>query len=157
MGTLDVIDQAILFHLQQDGRKPITAIAEALDVSDNTVRNRVQAMEDAGVITGYQVTVDYEKADIQHHYLFVCSARVKDRERLAAEARNHAGVTEIVTVMTGTENVYIVGVGESKDDITDLALALDELGLAIEREYLVRDYTSQPYSRFQPPGYVPEP
>jgi DNA-binding Lrp family transcriptional regulator len=154
MVDLDVIDQAILYHLQQDGRRPITEIADAVDVSDNTVRNRIQAMEDSGVITGYQVSVDYDEADVQNHYLFVCSARISDRERLAAKARTFDGVTEVISLMTGSYNVYIVAIRESKDATTDLAVALEEAGLTIEREHLIRDHTRRPYSGFQPPEYV---
>ncbi|MEL6152374.1 MAG: Lrp/AsnC family transcriptional regulator [Chloroflexota bacterium] len=41
---LDDLDLAILAHLQDDGRKPFTDIARALDVSVGTVRNRVGKM-----------------------------------------------------------------------------------------------------------------
>lgn len=152
--SLDVIDQAILYHLQQDGRRAITDIADALDVSDNTVRNRMQAMEESGVISGYRVTVNYDAANIQHYYLFVCSVRVRDRERLATEVRGLPGVVEVITLMTGTHNVYVIGAGEHKDDMTDLAYEIDDLGLAIEREHLIRAHDKQPFSGFEPPEHV---
>lgn len=148
---LDEVDQAILYHLQQDGRRAITDIADAIGVSDNTVRNRMQDMEEAGVISGYRVTVDYDQAGIQHYYTFVCTARVSNREQLAADAQSLSGVIEVITLMTGTHNVYIIGAGTRKDDISELAYAVDNLGLAIEQEYLIRDHTIQPYSGFQPP------
>ncbi len=37
---LDALDLGILAHLQEDGRRSFTAIAEALEVSVGTVRNR---------------------------------------------------------------------------------------------------------------------
>lgn len=153
--ALDTIDQAILYHLQQDGRRAITDIADAVDVSDNTVRNRIQAMEEAGVISGYRVNVNYDRAGVQHHYLFVCTVRVSHREQLAAEVRNLPGVLEVITLMTGTHNVYVMGAGAQKDDMSDLAYAIDDLGISIEREHLIRDHVRQPYSRFRPPEYVP--
>jgi len=60
----------------------ITDIADAVDVSDNTVRNRINALEEQGAITGYRATVDYDVAGVQHYYIFVCSARVSEREHL---------------------------------------------------------------------------
>lgn len=146
---LDAVDHAILYHLQRDARIPITALADAVNVSDNTVRNRIQALEDRGVITGYQVTVDYDAAGVQHHYLFVCSARVSERESLAETARQLPGVTEVLTLMTGKCNVFILGVASEKDEITELAYHLDELGLVIERENLVRAHARQPYEAFR--------
>ena len=49
---LDTVDQQILYFLQTDSRTPITAIADELNVSDNTVRNRIAKLEDRGVIEG---------------------------------------------------------------------------------------------------------
>lgn len=151
---LDDLDRAILYHLQQDGRRPVTDIADDLGVSDNTVRNRMQGMEESGVIAGYRVQVDYDAADVQHYYMFTCSARVNEREGLAAEAREFPGVTEVITLMTGTNNVFVVGARRNKDEISDLASSIDELGLAIEREHLIRDHVHQPYSGFSPPDHL---
>lgn len=110
-------------------------------------------MEEAGIITGYTVNIDYDAAGIQHHYVFVCTARVSEREGLAAEARKLPGVIEVITLMTGTDNVLLIAVTSKKDEITDLAYAVDELGLRIEREYLIREHIKQPYSELRPPEY----
>lgn len=152
--ALDDLDRAVPHHLQEDARRPVTDIADDLDVSDNTVRNRMQAMEESGVIGGYRVQVDYDEADVQHYYMFVCSARVSEREDLAAEAREYPGVAEVITLMTGDYNVLVVGASEDRDEISDLASAIDGLGLTIEREHLIRDHVRQPYSGFEPPEYL---
>lgn len=146
--TLDAVDRAILYHLQQNARKPITDIADAVNVADNTVRNRIQTMEDEGVITGYGVEIDYDRAAVQHYYLFVCSARVSEREELADRAHRLPTVVEVITLMTGTRNVYVLGAGSQKDDITQLAYDLDESGLEIADEYLIRDHVRQPFEEF---------
>lgn len=146
---LDALDYAIVYRLQEDGRRALTEIADDLEVADNTVRNRIKGLEEAGVITGYQATVDYDVADVQHHYAFTCTARVSKREQLARRARDHADVTEVITLMTGTDNVIIVGAGRRKGDISRLARGLDELGLTIEREHLVWSHERQPYSGFR--------
>jgi DNA-binding Lrp family transcriptional regulator len=152
--ALDEIDQAILSHLQRDGRRAFSAIAEALDVSSNTVRNRIDAMEAAGIISGYCVEINDDRAGIQHHYVFVCSARVSKRERLAEEVRQFPGVIEVLTFMTGSHKVDVVAAGAEKDDMTDLAYVVDELGLTIEREHLIRDHVRQPFSGLRPPEYM---
>lgn len=146
---LDAVDYAILNHLQRDGRRAITDIADELDVADNTVRNRVQNLEEEGVIEGYQANVNYDRAGVQHHYLFVCSARVSERESLAQQARELSDVTEVITLMTGKRNVHVIGSGNVKDAITDLAYDIDDIGLTIEGEYLIRDHVRQPYGGFR--------
>jgi Lrp/AsnC family transcriptional regulator for asnA, asnC and gidA len=46
----DEIDLAILEILRSDGRKPYTEIAQALSVSEGTVRNRVARLTEKGVM-----------------------------------------------------------------------------------------------------------
>ncbi len=46
----DELDLAILEMLRTDGRKPYTEIAQALSVSEGTVRNRVARMVEKGVM-----------------------------------------------------------------------------------------------------------
>lgn len=147
--ALDAVDRAILYHLQQNARKSITDIADAVNMADNTVRNRIQAMEDQGVITGYSVEIDYDRADVQHYYVFVCSARVSEREQLVDRARQLPAVVEVLTLMTGTKNVYVLGAGSKKDGITELAYELDGLGLEVDDEYLVRDHRRKPFEEFR--------
>lgn len=147
--ALDAVDRAILYHLQQNARRSITDIADSVNVADNTVRNRIQAMEEEGIIEGYSVDIDYDRADVQHYYLFVCTARVSEREQLAADAQQYSGVVEVLTLMTGTHNVYILAAGSQKDDITQLAYDLDDLGLRVDHEHLVREQTQQPFSGFE--------
>lgn len=47
---MDELDRLILRTLQEDGRTPFTQIAKEADVSETTVRNRYQAMVQAGII-----------------------------------------------------------------------------------------------------------
>lgn len=48
--ALDAIDLTILRHLQANGRRSFTEIAQQLDVSVGTVRNRVTRLREAGVL-----------------------------------------------------------------------------------------------------------
>ncbi len=48
--TEDDLNRAIIKMLQQDGRLPYRDIASALDVSEGTIRNRVQSMKQSGAL-----------------------------------------------------------------------------------------------------------
>ncbi|NHN41176.1 AsnC family transcriptional regulator [Halorubellus sp. JP-L1] len=146
---VDAVDRAILHHLQENARKPITEIARAVNVSDNTVRNRIEHLEETGAIQGYRADVDYDAAGVQHYYVFVCTARVQRREQLAEKALERPGIVEAVTLMTGRENVYLLAAADDKDGMTDLAYELDGLGLDIVHENLVREHVSQPLDLFE--------
>lgn len=152
--SIDEVDRAILYYLQRDARRSFSDIADELDVSSNTVRNRISDMEDSGVISGYHAAVNYDTAGVQHHYIFFCTVPVRQREELADEARQLPGVTEVITLMTGQHNVIIIGAGDEKDAMTELAYTVDERGLTIEHEHLIRDFVRQPYTGFEPPEYM---
>jgi len=46
----DKLNQRIIDMLEIDGRKPFNEIAKSLEISEGTVRNRVNRMKDAGVL-----------------------------------------------------------------------------------------------------------
>jgi Lrp/AsnC family transcriptional regulator for asnA, asnC and gidA len=58
---IDKLDLKILRSLSRDGRKPYKGIAKELDVSDATIRKRVERMKRDGVIKQFHVLVNYEK------------------------------------------------------------------------------------------------
>ena len=58
---LDVVDQKILDMLIENTRLPFTDIAKSLDISAGTVHVRVKKMEEAGIIIGSSLTLNYIK------------------------------------------------------------------------------------------------
>ena len=109
-------------------------------------------MEESGVIRGHQANVCYDTSGIQHHYVFICTTRVNRREELADEVRKLPGVLEVLTLTTSTYNVPVEVAAEDKTRITELACAIDDLGVMIEREHLIWEHSRQPFSEFRPPG-----
>ena len=59
--SIDMLDLRIIQTLNRNARMSYKAIAEELDVSDVTVRNRVRNMLDDGVIKRFNVLLDYHK------------------------------------------------------------------------------------------------
>ncbi len=55
---LDETDRAILRILQEDARTPFSEVARRIDMSSATVHDRVNRMEEAGVIEGYHASID---------------------------------------------------------------------------------------------------
>ncbi len=52
---LDAIDKELLGLLKADSRKPVTLLAQILNISRQTVQKRINALEAANVITGYTI------------------------------------------------------------------------------------------------------
>ncbi len=53
---LDPASRAIIEHLQQDGRRPFAEIAEAVGISEESVRRRVEQLRSAGMMQIVAVT-----------------------------------------------------------------------------------------------------
>jgi DNA-binding Lrp family transcriptional regulator len=158
-GALDAVDRSILYYLQQDARHTSSSdIAEKLDLSPSTVRTRLNKLEDSGVVRGYHVDVDYDRAGYPLHTKIICTAPVPERDVLASRAQEINGVTAVREIMTGKRNVYVNAIGTSHDDLNRIAGELDALGLDIVDEQLIRDEYVCPYHGFldgeeaAPPG-----
>src|SRR5688572_13695276 len=52
---MDQLDQRLIGLLRTDARTPIATLAKKLGTSRATVANRIQRLEDAGIVVGYTV------------------------------------------------------------------------------------------------------
>ncbi|WP_254824397.1 MULTISPECIES: Lrp/AsnC family transcriptional regulator [Haloglomus] len=151
-GELDATDRRILYHLQQDARRTSSSdIADELDLSSSTVRTRLNRLEESGIIRGYHVDIDYDLAGYPLYTKIICTAAVTERDELANQAREIHGVTAVREIMTGKRNVYVNAIGQSHDDLNRIAGELDELGLDIVDEQIIRDEYVCPYHGFLDP------
>ena len=58
---LDIIDYQILEQLKDNGRKPYRQIAQELQLAVGTITNRVQKLEEQGIIQGFRIQLDYQQ------------------------------------------------------------------------------------------------
>lgn len=142
--SLDETDRRLLGLLQENARYSATELAERVGVSDSTVHNRIERLEEAGVITGYTAAIDTKRTGLRLRFLFVCTAQVSDRKRIAEQALEFPAVTDVTELMTGQQNLQIRAVGAREEEITRLAAKLDDLDLEIDDEVLVRTEHSDP-------------
>jgi DNA-binding Lrp family transcriptional regulator len=147
---LDDLDRRIIYALMEDGRATATSIAENANVSGATVRNRIEKLEDRGIITGYRAHVDFEAAEGKLRNLYLCNVPVPEREALAHEARTIPGVINVRSLMTGRRNLHVLAVGESTRDLQRVSRSLSKLGIEIEDEDLLEDELFDPYEPFNP-------
>ena len=148
-GELDSIDKHILYYLQQDARGTSSNdIAEKLDLSASTVRTRLNKLETSGIVRGYHIDIDYDLAGYPLYTKIICTGPVPDRAALANEARDVRGVTAVREIMTGERNVYVNAIGKDHDDLNRISEELDEIGLTIVDEQLIRDEFVCPYHGF---------
>ena len=143
---LDDVDRGILYLLQQDARNltPVD-MSERLPVSEGTVRNRIEKMEDRGVIQGYVPTIDYEAAGFPLEVLFTCTVPPARLSGVAEEVLQVHGVINVRELMAGRANLQVIGLAADLADVMAIAAELTERDVSIESQRLTLDEHVQPF------------
>lgn len=148
---LDEIDRRIIFELMKDARNTSApTIANEVNVSPSTIRNRIDQLESHDIIRSYTTCIDFEQAEGHLTNLYVCNAPVTERKSLARDVSAVPGVINVRELMTGRRNLHITAVGEDTKSLRRITRALSQLGIEIEDETLVEAETHSPYSSFGP-------
>lgn len=103
---LDETDHQILDMLIENTRTPFTDIAKKLMISAGTVHVRVKKMEEAGIILGSSLTLNYEKLG----YAFIAYVGIflknTSQTKFVLERINEIPFVTVAHVTTGKFNVF---------------------------------------------------
>lgn len=146
---LDDVDRGILYLLQRDARNTTAQeMAERVGVSASTVRNRIEALEESGVVDGYIPAINYEAADFPLRVMFVITAAPTDRSEFVDRLLGIRGVIAVREMITGHRNVHVEVIGTDTEDITRITDAIHELGVTIESSEIMKQSRVQPFDHF---------
>lgn len=95
---LDRIEYEILKHVASDARIGIAELAERVKSTPAIVTNRLQRLEEQGIIAGYRIDVDHEKLGMLHFktQLTVLSAQPKIAKRFFEACQNEPHITYFI-------------------------------------------------------------
>ncbi|WP_435114969.1 Lrp/AsnC family transcriptional regulator [Halolamina sp. C58] len=116
---LDETDRQILRILQEDARTPFSEVARRIDMSSATVHDRVNRMEEAGIIEGYHASVDADAVG----YGVSAFVGLRTEQGREEEALAHlAGLPEVqeVHLTTGQWDVMVRVHAEDTEALRDL-------------------------------------
>lgn len=68
---MDPVDEELLRVLEGDARAPVEDIAAMIDIDEVEVENRIDSLEEGGVIRGYNTVVDWERAGADQVYAYI--------------------------------------------------------------------------------------
>jgi len=123
--VLDAKNIELLRLLQEDPRQPIAELARRVGMSGPAVRERVQRLEEAGVIRGYRLDIEPRAIGLPVAAIIRVRPAPGQLQRVAELAREMPNVTECHRV-TG-EDCFIVKVHleaiDSLDRVLDRFLA----------------------------------
>lgn len=150
---IDEIDKRVIYYLATDARNTSAPmIADGVDVSPGTIRNRIQRLEAEGTIGGYHADIHYKEIEGMITALFVCEVAVSDLETLVTDVLDIAGVINVRELLSGRENIQVQVVGRDVTDLMRIATELSDLGLEIIHEDLIQREFHRPYQPFGPDG-----
>ena len=147
---LDDVDRSILHQLQLNARQTDTEIAEKVDVTSTTVRNRLDKLEEKGVIRGYHPEINYEQAGYPLHVMFVCTVNPNELESLAKQILDVQGVVTTRDLLGGERNVHVEVVAGTVREIEEIRNELVGLGMTINSSEIISKTQVQSWDHFYP-------
>tara|TARA_B100000963_G_scaffold319106_1_gene300693 strand:- start:3675 stop:4154 length:480 start_codon:yes stop_codon:yes gene_type:complete len=124
---LDEIDYKVLDLLIDNSRIPYTDIAKKLLISPGTVHVRVKKMEDAGIISGSSLKLDYKKLG----YTFIAYIGIfLEKTHLTNEVLEKLNSIPFVTVAhitTGRFNIYCKIRSKNTNHAKEIIFMIDDI------------------------------
>jgi Lrp/AsnC family transcriptional regulator for asnA, asnC and gidA len=117
-GTLDGTDRGILEELQDDGRRPFREIGRKLGVSERTIRSRVRAMHDAGVLRILAFVDPFRTGKAVLALVFL-RIRWEAHDAIVAEVATWQEVSYVSSLM-GEKDICLQVVCRDNDDLWHL-------------------------------------
>ncbi len=134
---LDEIDHQILDMLIDNTRVPFTDIAKKLLISAGTVHVRVKKMDDAGIIKGSSLTLDYTKLG----YSFIAYVGVflqnTSQTKFVLERINDIPYVTVAHVTTGKFNIFCKIRAKNTEHAKDIIFMLDDIDGVYRTETMI--------------------
>ena len=134
---LDEIDNKILGYLVANTRMPFTEIAKLMDVSAGTIHVRVKKMEDAGIILGSSLNIDYGKLD--YHFTAFIGILLTKFNRTQEVLKELAKIPNVVeaSLISGKYNIFIKIRAKNTDDAKRIIYQIDDIADVMRTESMI--------------------
>ena len=127
MQKLDDVDRKILDILIDNTRTPFTDIAKKHGISAGTVHVRVKKMEEAGIITGSSLRLDYNKLG----YSFIAYVGIyllkTSQTQFVLERINEIPYVTVAHVTTGKFNIFCKIRAKNTTHAKEIIYKLDDI------------------------------
>ncbi len=134
---LDKIDQQILDMLIDNARTPFTEIAKKLDISAGTVHVRVKKLENAGIIKGASLSVDYNKLG----YAFIAYVGIyidkTSKTRFVLERLKEIPFVTVAHITTGKYNIFCKIRAKDTQHAKDVIFMIDDIEGIVRTETMI--------------------
>ena len=134
---LDTLNWKILKCLQQNARQSNAEIGRQVGVSSPAVSERIKKMEDAGIIMGSSLTLDYEKLG----YSFIAYVGVflnnTSQTKFVLERINEIPYVTVAHVTTGKFNIFCKIRAKDTKHAKDVIFMIDDIDGVYRTETMI--------------------
>ncbi|WP_128906341.1 Lrp/AsnC family transcriptional regulator [Halorubrum amylolyticum] len=129
---IDTVDRQILCDLFTDARNTSSRdIADKVDVTPATIRNRIDRLERSDVIEDYRPIISYQTLG-RFRVLFICSTGATARETVSERVSRRPNVVQTRELLSGNGDLHVVGTVAGTDSTSQLESELSGFDLEIE-------------------------
>ncbi len=134
---LDEIDKKILDFLVENTRMPFTEIAKQMDVSAGTIHVRVKKMEDAGIILGSSLNIDYGKLD--YNFTAFIGILLTKSNRTPEVLKELATIPNVIeaSVISGKYNIFCKVRAKNTEDAKRIIYQIDDIQDVMRTESMI--------------------
>ncbi len=134
---IDEVDKQILEYLVDNTRMPFTEIAKKMLVSAGTIHVRVKKMEEAGLIKGTSLDIDYNILGYSFiAYVGVLLTKSSKTQSVVEKLRKIPNVVE-VSVISGKHNIFCKILAKDTGDAKDILFKIDEIPEILRTESII--------------------
>jgi len=123
MLELDDLDRKILREVLKNSKRSYRELARRLNVAVTTVINRIEKMEETGIINGYTVSIDYEKLGYELTVLTEISVSKGKLLEMEKEIAKMPPVCAVYDV-TGLTDAIVVAKFRNRKELSDFTKTL---------------------------------
>ena len=134
---LDEIDKKILDFLVENTRTPFTEIANQMGISAGTVHVRVKKMEDAGIILGSSLVINYKKLNYNFTtYVGILLSKFNKTQEVLKILEGIPNVTEL-SVTSGKYNIFCKIRAKDTDDAKRIIYQINDIEEVMRTESMI--------------------
>lgn len=134
---LDNVDHQILDMLIDNSRVPFTDIAKKHNVSAGTIHVRVKKMEEAGIITGSSLNVDYKKLGYSFiAYVGIYLNKTSQTTFVLERLKTIPNVT-VAHITTGKFNIFCKIRAKNTSHAKDIIYQIDDIDGVLRTETMI--------------------
>ncbi len=134
---LDEVDHQILDMLIENTRIPFTDIAKKLLISAGTVHVRVKKMEEAGIINGSSLSLDYAKLGYSFIAYIGIFINKTSQTKFVLERIAEIPFVTVAHVTTGKFNIFCKVRARNTDHAKNIIFALDDIDGVYRTETMI--------------------